>query len=326
MQLENNVTTGSQDRLAYEEEFFVLGIPVRFRSNHPQVIQQAYTALGHWKCLSRDLRGKETPLVVDIVIQETRSLTTHAGPDFDYRVSEDDFHACSGATTLHASRRRGTALAFVTEALLQDGPAFQWFVIEALALFLVTAARRVPVHASAVVRGGRGLAFAGISGSGKSSLAYACLKRGFDLLSEDAVYVELYPDYRIWGNATKIHLMADSSRLFPELRGREPEVRPNGKIKIAVPVTEIGRCRTALHVDSITLCLLEPNHGERDSVLERIPSDIVRKTLLSSLEPGFDLSRKQLLSVLDSLLRGQSYRLSVGYDINTAVDVLLDHS
>jgi len=323
--LESKETTGYQGRLDFEDEFPVLGIPVRFRSNHPLVIQQAFTALGHWKRLSRDLQERASPLGVDIVIQETRDQSAPAGYDFNYQISGDDFQAHSGATTLRASRRTGAALAFATEALLQDEPAFQWFVIEALALFLVTASRRVPVHAAAVVLGGRSLAFAGASGAGKSSLAYAFLRRGFDLLSEDALYIGTAPEYRIWGNATKIHMLANASGLFPELEGRKAQLRPNGKVKITLPVSEIGQCRPALYTDAITLCLLEPKHGERDSVLERIPPDVVRKALFSSLEPGFDLSREQLPAVLDYLLRGQNYRLSVGYDINAIVDLVLDH-
>ncbi len=48
----------------------------------------------------------------------------------------------------------------------------------------------LPVHGSAVVKNGQAYIIAGVSGSGKSSLAAVLIKRGFKLLSEDISVVD----------------------------------------------------------------------------------------------------------------------------------------
>jgi hypothetical protein len=72
----------------------------------------------------------------------------------------------------------------------------------------------LPLHGSAVVAGGRGVVFTGMSGAGKSSLLAAFRKRGYPFLTDDVVAVTVdpdgiawihpsYPQQKLWRDSTK---------------------------------------------------------------------------------------------------------------------------
>ena len=67
----------------------------------------------------------------------------------------------------------------------------------------------VSLHAACVGLGGRGVLMMGPSGAGKSTVALMCLLRGFDFLSEDAVFVA--PDSLLaTGIANFLHVRSNS--------------------------------------------------------------------------------------------------------------------
>ncbi|MBB5786205.1 hypothetical protein [Jiangella mangrovi] len=60
----------------------------------------------------------------------------------------------------------------------------------AAALVAIERSPRLLLHAGAVARDGRAVLFPGESGTGKSTMVAACLRRGFDYLSDELVAVE----------------------------------------------------------------------------------------------------------------------------------------
>ncbi len=84
-------------------------------------------------------------------------------------------------------------------------------LINTMVLFLVGHAGRVPLHASAVMLNGTALVFAGASGAGKSTLALAATRAGLSLLSDDTVFVQSSPDFRLWSLAGAIHVFAQDA-------------------------------------------------------------------------------------------------------------------
>jgi hypothetical protein len=78
--------------------------------------------------------------------------------------------------------------------------------INTLVLFMIGHAGRVPLHASAVMLGDTAIVFAGASGAGKSSLALAASSVGLPLLSDDTIFVQTVPIFRIWSLAGPIHV------------------------------------------------------------------------------------------------------------------------
>ena len=76
-------------------------------------------------------------------------------------------------------------------------------------------------HAACVAKNGHGVLFVGGSGAGKSSLAYACARRGWTYISDDgASLVRRRPGRQVLGNPQNFHFRPDARSCFPELRGR----------------------------------------------------------------------------------------------------------
>jgi hypothetical protein len=135
-----------------------------------------------------------------------------------------------------ADLERGEAFGFIAPEVAHDAPLFRTTFLEGLSLILLTTARQfIPLHAAAVVKGGVSLILHGRAGTGKSTLAYACVRRGYQLLSEDGLLVKAPPEpMRLWGIPWWIHLLPDATRFFPELANERPKLQINGEWKFEI--------------------------------------------------------------------------------------------
>lgn len=308
----------------------LLGLPCVIRSNSPAVVAVARAALGRWQALDPALEEGGPPLRVDIVVHPADGAgppadagATASAADFTFRAHGDVFVAGAGANLLCAQMAHGQALAFVTPALAADEQNLRAGVIECLALLLTTYRDRTPIHAGAVARGGRAVLLAGPSAAGKSTLCYACVRRGFQLLAEDVVQVSLARGLRIWGNPQHIHLLPDAPRFFPELADLPPVVRFNGKRKLVVDLAERAPDRLITHADAAVVCLVGRAEGQASRIAPIDPAEAVA-ALADAREPGFNLLRERAPAAAEALARGGAYRLTVGADPLTAVR-LIEH-
>jgi hypothetical protein len=236
------------------------------------------------------------------------------------RVHSECLLATDGANVLNAQLGRGFALGFVTPELVADEPRLRYNVLELLALSMVAWHDRTPLHAGAVVRNGRAVLLAGQSLAGKSTLCYACLRAGFQLLAEDVVYVSRRRGIRLWGVPWRIHLLPDAVRLFDELADVSAVLQPNGKTKLAVDVAALGADRVRCHVERAVVCVVERHDGPA-SDLEPIDSRVPIAALSHDRESGFDLY-SDTRSAAEVLVSGGAYRLRVGSDLAGAVALL----
>jgi hypothetical protein len=106
---------------------------------------------------------------------------------------------------------------------------------------------RFHVHASAVVDPrGRAWIFTGVSGSGKSTMAYALARRGWRLLGDDSVIVEPHAEDRgVTAYAWRETLLVSASLgpAFPELGDAEARAIP-GDLRRRFPV-DVGVAHSA---------------------------------------------------------------------------------
>jgi hypothetical protein len=193
-------------------------------------------------------------------------------------------------------------------------------VLELLGLLLVTQHDRVPVHTGAVVLNGLAILLAGRSTAGKSTLCYACLRDGFQLLAEDVVYVSRRQGMRLWGVPWQIHLLPDAVRFFPELADVPAEIQANGKLKLAVETARFGMNRALRYADRAVICVVE-RHAGTESVLEPLDTAAAIATLSGNRESGFDLY-DGTRAAAEQLAAGGAYRLLVGHDLGRAVAAL----
>lgn len=111
-----------------------------------------------------------------------------------------------------------TALVVLSRRMLRFPYHTRYEYIEFAAFTLASRCQGlVSLHAACVGRGGRGILLMGQSGSGKSTVTLHCLLRGFDMLSEDSVFV--VPDGMLaTGVANFLHVRSDALRWLGKTR------------------------------------------------------------------------------------------------------------
>jgi hypothetical protein len=117
---------------------------------------------------------------------------------------------------------------------IRDQAGFRHHWLEALVLTALDSVFFTPLHAACVAREGAGTLLCGDSGAGKSSLAYACARRGWTLVSDDAVHLAPGPESIGVGGSNFIHLREPARSLFPELDALDTGPAPNGKQAIEI--------------------------------------------------------------------------------------------
>jgi len=187
----------------------------------------------------------------------------------------------------------------------------------------------VSLHAACVGRGGRGILLMGPSGSGKSTVTLHCLLQGFDMLSEDSVFVA--PDTMLaTGVANFLHVRSDALRWLGKTRDaaairKSPVIqRRSGVRKFEVDLRR-GAYRLAASPLKITaVVFLSPQSaGDRSLLRPLSKSDLVAKLTAAQAyaasQPKWAAFRKGVLGLGAFELRRGSHPL----EAVDALEVLL---
>ncbi len=223
-----------------QKTFYPLGFQLIVSSNSQAVLDSADIQWNEW-AESFD----EPPLMLHFEISRgdaplSRSAEFHA---YDHRFAfvadANNLGICDTGT------RSGTA--WLTDAAVADAAYFGYHFLEAMALELIVSLHLTPFHAACVAREGRGVLLCGDSGAGKSSLSYACARRGWTFLSDDASYLlrRQVGARLVLGHPHRLRLRPDAPRLFPELAAYTPVLRGNGKIGLDLRTSALAGIQTA---------------------------------------------------------------------------------
>jgi hypothetical protein len=295
----------------------VMGVPVRFETDAARVLEAVDETFGAWA--GAEPEGWSGPPLTVRIRMAPGSEGADGRVPLRERWAGGRLRVRTPASRGVADIARRTAVARVTRALVRDREQFRHGVLERLTLWMVTAMDRQPLHAAALERDGTALLLAGRSGVGKSTLVYAALRAGLRVLTEDCVFLQSLPEARVWGMPGSVHLMPEAVRWFPELAGRAPVVRPNGKRKIAVDLREAGAAAPAAPVRRAGICLLA--RGPRPS-LEVLSPHAVAAELTAELEPGFDRFAATLAAPLRRMAERGAWRLTLPPNPHDAVPLL----
>jgi len=131
--------------------------------------------------------------------------------------------------------------ACLTRDVARDQAWVRYHFLEPAGFLMIDARHLSPVHASCAALHGRAVLLCGDSGAGKTSLAYACARKGWTYLSDDATHiVRGRADHAVVGRPFRIRFRESARLLFPELNQFTPERRPNGKLDIEVETGALG--------------------------------------------------------------------------------------
>jgi len=252
--------------------FYPYGFPLVLETNSEDVLQAAGEGWGSFTQINDD-----APVRICLGVREgegeallDRSVIRSRGHLMSIVGNADNFAVCDFD--------RGFAFGWVTPEVAADHPLLRYRFLLAAAATLVEQRWLAAMHGALIVRSGVGVMLCGDSFTGKSTLAYACARAGWTLVSDDGTHlVRSRTDRYAVGDPHSIRFRDDAPTLFPELAERMPVIRPNGKIAIEVPTRELSIATAPAGVIDHVVFLNRHHPGA--ARLRRGSQDRLRETL-----------------------------------------------
>jgi hypothetical protein len=302
----------------------VLGLPTRFATNERTMLELVGEAFGAWRALTPERLAHESDagphFQVDVEVVDVRDDGDAADAPIVHVMSDDQrFAARAGTSVATSDPARCRATVRASRTLVADHARFRSEMLEAAVLALLSCHDRHPVHAAAVALRGHAVLLAAPSGTGKSTLAYACHAAGLDLLGDDHVRVQLEPTLRVWGWPTRVRLPAETAARMGA--STAPMQLSNGKQKAVIDARH-GMSAGRLVASDATVCILTRDGGRL--ALEPLAPDAVARALEEQLAPGFDRFPARWPAVVGALTARGGWRLNLSPDPHDAVPVVRD--
>jgi HPr Serine kinase C-terminal domain len=303
--------------LECEVVLYPYGFPVRIRSNSSLTIEAAERS---WK--SHHQRFDHSPLDIRLLLSESDSPSGMEDPVFRSQghllsivVDRENF-AC-------LDLKAGLAFGWATRAIGSQQEYFRQWLLDVMIYPLLEIQHLTTLHAACVIKQGKGVLLAGNSGAGKSSLSYACARRGWTFVSDDAsAFQREVPRPMVIGNPHKFRFREAAGELFPELIGFKSTHRAYGKPTIEVRTETLEGIKRSCEssVDAIVF-LNRPDHdGDAPSLRSLSPEEAWERLSFSVWAiqmPAFD----QRLAALHRLLDLPIYEMKYSA-LNPAIDLL----
>lgn len=220
--------------------FWPLGVVLEIETNSRAILDACRASFGPYREPSSGTRA--SLFTIRLLVDESFAATP-PWSDMVFRRQADMFYVSAGSQNVAvADLRRRQAFGFISPAMAADREFLRRNFIECLALTMMTLGRGAThtyVHASAVAKGNQGLILAGPRESGKSTLAYACARRGFKIVADDVVYLRSGRNMIAWGRPWRLRLLPDCGRLFPELHEKAENTRIAGNEVVEIDVQEL---------------------------------------------------------------------------------------
>lgn len=293
------------------------GFPVRIRSNSAVTIRAAEIS---WSTYRQ--RFDFPPLDVRLLISESAQPGRREPPVFR---SQGHLLSIVGDSENFASLdlRGGFSFGWVTANTAANTEYFRQCFLDVMIYPLIEIRHLVTVHSACVLYRGRGFLLAGDSGAGKSSLAYACARRGWTYVSDDAsAFVRNADKPLIIGHPQKFRFREPVGELFPEFRGLTSSIRAYGKPTIEVRTKEIESIRTADQgvVDTIVF-LNRAGYQSGPPALAPLDPDELWKKLSYSVWAVQVPEYRERLAAMEGLMELPAYEMRYG-DLDAAIDLL----
>jgi hypothetical protein len=215
--------------------FYPMGYPVRIETNSVDVVEAASEAWGRFQ------QTRQTPPVrARLIVAETSKESGQVVPTL---LGQEHLVACTMGREEYAvaDLASGFLFGWLTPLTVADRGWFRYHILEMLVYLTIESLYCTPVHAAAVAHDGRAVLLCGDSGAGKTCLAYACARRGWRYLADDATNIERdRPELIAIGSPHQIRFRSASAAIFPELAAFPAATRPNGKPDIEVDSAALG--------------------------------------------------------------------------------------
>jgi hypothetical protein len=226
--------------LEHELLCFPYGFPARIRSNSRLIMDAAEVS---WSGCGQ--RFEVPPIEIRLLVSDSHSPGLRDAPVFR---SQGHLISIAGDSENFAvlDLRGGFSFGWVTKNTAANAEYLRQCFLDVMIYPLLETRHMATVHAACVNRNGKGVLLAGDSGAGKSSLSYACARRGWTYISDDtSAFIRSAPRPLVIGRPQKFRFCEEAGDLFPEFRGRQSTVRMYGKPTIEVRTSTLEGLRTA---------------------------------------------------------------------------------
>lgn len=301
--------------LPYRALYFPFGFPAQIETNDRRVIRAAHI---NWS--DTRLYFPAPPVLARIVVTEGENPVCPGLPV--YRAQRNLLTLVADTENFAtADLTGGFGTAWVNHAVVEETEYFRYCFLLGLVGALIEMLHLVSLHAACVALNGQGILLGGDSGAGKSSLSFACAKRGFTYVSDDCSAIVRKRNTRsIVGTPDSIRFRESAGELFPELRGRKAHSRLGRQPSIEVRTAEFAGIETAFEaaIDRIILLNRGPEHGAR-AELFAIPKVDARARLYTDVWPRELPWTGERNEAVDRMLAAETYELRYR-DLDPAID------
>jgi HPr Serine kinase C-terminal domain len=301
----------------YEAMFYPYGFPVRIRSNSATTMDAADRSWSTYRC-----RHDHAPLEIRLALSESNSPACVEPPTFR---SQGHLLSIVADRENFASLdlQAGFAFGWATEATAKNQEYFRQCLLDVMIYPLLEVKHLITIHAGCVMHRGKGVLLAGDSGAGKSSLSYACARRGWTFVSDDAsAFQRNSSPLTVIGHPQKFRFREPVGELFPEFSGLKSTIRAYGKPTIEVRTRTIEYIQGAEEspVNAIVF-LNRPAYESGPPVLIPLSPDEVWNRLSFSVWAVQMPAFHERLTALERLTAVPSYELRYA-EFDPALDLL----
>jgi len=227
-------------RLPLRGTYYPLGFALEIATNSGEVLVAAEESWGGFQ-----KKFSELPLRLEIGVMADGSRDCPPPPVCRSRGNLLTIIADAGNFSV-CDLSRGFAFAWLTQSAAADRAYLRYYFLEAAVSTLLEALYLTPLHAACVQSEGRGVLLCGESGAGKSSLAFACARSGWNFLSDDSSAVVRRRQGRVVvGNPRQMRFRESAAELFPELKDQRVTPRATGKMAIELASATLPKIATA---------------------------------------------------------------------------------
>jgi hypothetical protein len=226
--------------LPLEGTFYPLGFPFRVATNSRDVLRAVEETWGTFQ-RAFDM----SPIRARVLVAEDNSTERPVAPVFRAQghllsiISDRaNFAICDLA--------QGFAFCWLSSAAAADREFSRYYFLDSIIYLTLWQSHLTPIHAACVALNGHGVLLGGESGAGKTTLAFACSRRGWTFLSDDvSPIVRGGNDRIVRGTPHIMHFSEKAADLLPELKGRPVARRADGKMSVEVRTANLEGLTTA---------------------------------------------------------------------------------